>query len=208
MTDAVQHIEQTSSSSIPNPGSHAVQFYESEGYLAGSVATFLASGFAQGRPGIVVATDWHRREIAKELRQRGFDLTYLQREHQLVMIDARQTLESFLVDGVPDESLFRATIEALVRRATLYSGGTRPQVFGEMVDLLWRDGQQSAAIQLETYWNAFGRDHEFDLLCAYGLNGFGTAADGPGLAEVCRQHTHVIPTERYTQVNADRKSVV
>jgi signal transduction histidine kinase len=119
------------------------------------------------------------------------------------MPDARNTLERFMVGGAPDDAHFRDTIEPLLRQSTLRSGGRRPNVFGEMVDLLWRDGQRSAAIQLEECWNDLALHHEFDLLCAYAMDGFGSAADGAGFSSVCRQHSRVIPTEQFTQVADD-----
>src|SRR5689334_22034725 len=130
MTSALQRADDERADGTGSSGSHAVQFYESDSYLTATVASFLAAGLAEGRPAIVVATEQHRREIGSELRKRGFDLAYLQREHQLVMADARGTLERFMVGGAPDDAHFRDTIEPLLRQSTLRSGGRRPNVFG------------------------------------------------------------------------------
>jgi len=182
-----------------------VQFYETDDYLVGAGATFLAAGIADGRACVVVATEAHRRELANELRRHGLDVTLLDREYQLVMIDAAQTLATFMIGGMPDELLVRAAVEPMLRRAALHSRGGRPLVFGEMVDLLWRGGDKAAALSLESIWNDVTRRYEMDLLCSYRLDGFANAADAAGFSEVCRGHSVVVPTERFTEVGDEER---
>ncbi len=40
-------------------------------------------------------------------------------------------------------------------------------MFGEMVALLWADGQTGAAVDLEAMWNELASQYSFSLLCAY-----------------------------------------
>ena len=187
------------------PSSHAVQFYESDDYLVGAVATFLATGIAEGRAGVVVATEAHRRDIARELHRHGFDVAFLDREYQLVMVDAGRALASFMIGGMPDELLARASVDPVLRRAALNSNGGRPIVYGEMVDILWSGGDRAAAIRLEEIWNELARYHPMDLLCSYRLDGFASAADSAGFADVCRAHSVVVPTERFTEIGDEER---
>jgi hypothetical protein len=60
-----------------------------------------------------------------------------------------------------------------------------------------REGKCEAAIRLEGLWNELAATHTFELLCAYGMNGFHKEAHYPQFAEICGTHTKVIPTERY-----------
>ena len=70
-----------------------------------------------------------------------------------------------------------------------------------MVDLLWRDGDRTAAIVLEELWNEAGRAHAFSLLCAYVMANFYKGGDGASFADVCCAHTHVLPAESAVRVD-------
>ena len=74
---------------------------------------------------------------------------------------------------------------------------TNVQVFGEMVALLWAEGNSEAAIQLEKLWNSLAKVKPFTLCCAYPLNGFARHVHGAPFLEACAEHSHVIPAESY-----------
>jgi hypothetical protein len=64
-------------------------------------------------------------------------------------------------------------------------------VFGEMVALLWEDGNHEAALQLEDLWNDLLNDQAFDLHCAYPRHILENA-DLVMLRSICDGHSHVI----------------
>jgi hypothetical protein len=70
-----------------------------------------------------------------------------------------------MVRDIPDPVLFDATIGAIVERAA--RGGRTVRLFGEMVALLWADGNVTGALALETLWNGMAANRRFFLLCAY-----------------------------------------
>ncbi|MFI5242589.1 MAG: ATP-binding protein, partial [Gemmatimonadales bacterium] len=106
---------------------------------------------------------------------------------------------------VPDRVRFRAVIEPLVRRAGKPLHHPHVRAYGEMVDLLAKDGNSSASIRLEGFWNELVAEFDFDLLCGYALANFANASDALNFQEICRQHSHIAPTERYTQVNESER---
>ena len=59
--------------------------------------------------------------------------------------------------------------------------GGRPnctvRIYGQMVDVLWKNGQQEAAIRLETLWNQLANTQAFSLLCGYAMGQFYTDAN-------------------------------
>jgi len=73
------------------------------------------------------------------------------------------------------------------------------RAFGEMVNLLWCEGNGGAALALESLWNALSDTHSFSLLCGYGLQRFDDAADSAIFSAICAEHTHVVPTEQYVE---------
>jgi PAS domain S-box-containing protein len=128
---------------------------------------------------------------------RGTDVKSAIDSGRLTLLDAAETLSSFCVDGSPDWDRFRTKIGGLIEQKRVETGGARVRAYGEMVDLLWKDGRQRQAINLEEMWNDLGRLHQFTLLCAYVMGNFFKEADGAHFEEICKIHTHVVPTERY-----------
>ena len=61
-----------------------------------------------------------------------------------------------------------------------------------MVDVLWQNDQQEAAIRLETLWNQLANTEAFSLLCGYAIGHFYKDAN---FQEVCRHHTHVVSAD-------------
>src|SRR5438094_350310 len=93
---------------------HAVRFYENEKSLAQIVAEFLARGFREDSPGIVVATPTQRAAILRELVVRGVDVVSMQRSADLILLDARDTLSSIVADGKLDVNAFTDVMTAVI----------------------------------------------------------------------------------------------
>ena len=182
------------------PG-HMVQFYDDDTFLIAAVAEFLAGGLAGGQSLIVIATPDHRRDFALRLQSRGFDVDRAAAEGRLTMLDARETLDTFMVDSMPNAERFTARIGSAVAKCS--SASERPciRAYGEMVDLLWKDGNVIAAVRLEELWNELADRHAFSLLCAYSMSNFDRADHQGSFSAICREHDHVFPTERYTQAD-------
>jgi DcmR-like sensory protein len=175
------------SSPVP-PNPHAVRFYESNRSLAVIVAEFLHGGFADDLPGIVVATPTLRAAVLRELSNRSLDIVELQRSETLLMLDARDMLATFMVDGKPDETRFMEGMSKVIERACRGRSDCPVRIFGQMVDVLWQEDQQEAAIRLEVLWNELAQTKSYSLLCGYAMGHFYKDAK---LDEVCAQHTRV-----------------
>ena len=182
-----------------NPHRHAVQFYESAEFLVRSVSDYLHAGLKANEPGIIIATPEHRDGIAGELTARGVDLASVRARGMLTELDAHTTLQSFMLNGNPDGTRFTATIAPLFEAARRRPGAGRVRAYGEMVNLLWCEGNGGGALALESLWNRLSDTHEFSLLCGYGLERFDDAADAAIFSAICAEHTHVVPTERYVE---------
>jgi hypothetical protein len=165
---------------------HAVRFYEDDTSLCRIVSNFLAEGIAAGQPGLVIATEAHNECILENLRAAGIDAAALQRKHVLLMLDAREMLTRFMDDGLPDPERFRSVATAALQRVA--GGGDKTiRAYGEMVDLLWKDGKSAASIKLEMLWNKLAGTHDFSLLCGYAMGNFYKDVT---VEDVCRHHTH------------------
>jgi hypothetical protein len=60
---------------------------------------FVGGGLSAGDAAVVVATPAHRHELEKRLTAMGHDLAFLRLQHQLLLLDAEETLSRFMVDG-------------------------------------------------------------------------------------------------------------
>jgi signal transduction histidine kinase len=184
----------------PEPHSHAVQFYESEDFLYQAVGQFLAAGIAAGDRLIVIATAQHNAAFIERLT--SLKLEAVLASGQLLLLDARTTLARFMVDGAPDPDKFRELLGATLAAARAHGHETaRVRAYGEMVDLLWKDGNASAALSLEELWNEEGARHSFELLCAYAMGSFYREGDHERFLHVCGSHSHVFPTESFLQLD-------
>src|SRR3954447_4714378 len=81
---------------------HFVQFYESDKFLVEAVGGFIGTALEAGDAGIVIATPAHRIGINRHLAARGVDVSAARAEGRLVVLDAADTLDQFMVDGSPD----------------------------------------------------------------------------------------------------------
>ena len=169
---------------------HAVQFYGTDHSLLTTVAGFLAEGLVIGQPAIAVATGVHRRGIVEYLGKRFIDCNRAVRDGDLILLDAEATLDLFMVGDEPDPDLFEENVGRLVQQAMHGRPRVILRAYGEMVDVLWKQGRSEAAIKLEMLWNKLAGRYDFALLCGYAMGSF--YKQTKQLEDVIAQHTHVI----------------
>jgi len=163
---------------------HIVHFYEDEAELAGTVAKYVRDGLVAGGAAVVIATKAHRRELIAELH--GVDLTAALAAGSLSFFDAELTLRALMPSGRIDRDSFRAVIAPAIDRAA--AGGRHVYAFGEMVALLWADGDVASVIELESLWNELAAELRFALLCAYPSAAVAGPEHAEALQHVCRLH--------------------
>jgi hypothetical protein len=177
---------------------HFVQFFELDEFIVNEVAEYMIHGLKSGDSCIVVATCDHAREIQKIVGLCASDLKRAIDDGKLVILDAEETLEKLLTDGVPDPDKFNDVIGTLVGEAALRDG--RIRIFGEMVGVLCSRGQYDDAVKLEGLWNDLRRVHPFSLFCAYSLAHLDHLDTDDCMGSICSGHTRIIPTESYSSI--------
>ncbi|MBF6590924.1 MAG: MEDS domain-containing protein [Ktedonobacterales bacterium] len=180
---------------------HFVQFYESDDFLITSLADYVRAGLEAGDACVVIATPAHRESLEQRLLADGLDLAAARTRGAYLPRDASATLAKILRGDMPAPERFASVVSGVLARAA--KGGRRIRVFGEMVALLWAEGNQTAAIHLEALWNELQATtpQPFVLFCGYAMHGFVGEAQRSAFAEVCHQHARVIPHERYTTLS-------
>jgi hypothetical protein len=107
---------------------------------------------------------------------------------ELCDLDASATLGLFMRNGWPDEGLFLKVIGQIIQAAQ----GNKPvRIYGEMVAVLWAEGNALAAIHLERLWNKLGSQRNFTLLCGYPSSAFQRADMDFAFEDVCVCHSQI-----------------
>jgi hypothetical protein len=148
-----------------SPSDHVVQVYNNDHTFLNLLEGFVTSGFAANDCVIVIATDEHQHALEERLRFKGHNVFELKLQDQYIQLNARETLGEFMINNWPDEILFRHMINRFVARARTRNRNVR--LFGEMVALLWGQGNIAATVQLENLWNKICQDEGLSLFCAY-----------------------------------------
>ncbi|HTM18001.1 MAG TPA: ATP-binding protein [Terracidiphilus sp.] len=193
----------------PAVQAHAVQFYEDDTVFIESLGEFVGAALGAGGACIVISTQDHHRKLIENLCDNSIDMARILAEGRYIHLDARRTLDTFMVQGRPDRQRFWNEIEPLVERAksTLRPGVQTIAAFGEMVALLWAEGSHQAAIELEHLWNELIQQHNVRLRCAYPAGSFAQQSYSDMFDTICSQHSALIPSESYTDLeNADERN--
>jgi hypothetical protein len=170
-----------------HPGSsHLVKFYDYESQLINSLSEFIAQGLANEETCIVIATERHRNKLEKQLAGKG--VLSLKTKDQFIVLDACETLDSFMVGDMTDWDKFRENVEIIVAEAARQ--GKPIRAFGEMVAILWQSGNTKAVMKLEQFWNNLAHKYEFYLYCAYPMIHFDSSVHRTEAEQICKLHSH------------------
>lgn len=151
------------------PCDHVIQIYENDERFIQVLSQFVCGGLAAGDGVIVIATPQHLDALRAKVAQSGINTDdYL--NSQYFPLVAQETLARFMIDGLPDEKLFNEIIASLISRVR--ANGRRIRAFGEMVAVLWAEGNTRATFRLEHLWYKFCQNELFCLFCAYPKSGF------------------------------------
>jgi anti-sigma regulatory factor (Ser/Thr protein kinase) len=141
-------------------GGHLVHFYATDTELIDVAGEFLTDGLRAGESCLVVATPNHCRDLQARCDPNGG----ARLEGRLILIDAVDTLRLFMADGSPIATDFNAAIMGILQRLP---ADTPRRVYGEMVGVLWSEGNVAGAINVEALWNALAARMSFSLFCGY-----------------------------------------
>jgi MEDS: MEthanogen/methylotroph, DcmR Sensory domain len=174
---------------------HFVQFYKAdEPLLNRNVGNFLWDGLLRGDGLLVIATRQRRESLSSHLSRLGADVALARQEGQLAMLDARDVLARFMVNGQPDWDLFQAAIGDALQLARPRVANATISAYGEMVGVLWEAGETEAAIRLEDCWNRLLHCGGITLFCGYPIDVFANDFESGRLHDVLCAHSKILPT--------------
>jgi hypothetical protein len=89
---------------------------------------------------------------------------------------------------MPSEVLFEQVIGGLVTQ--LRDRHRTVRAFGEMVGILWADGNRAATLRLEELWHQYCQREGLVLYCAYRRDAF--ASEAGAMQQICAAHSRLI----------------
>ena len=181
----------------PGPSGHIVQLYQEADFYGEAISHFAAEGFLRGESIIIVATQPNWANISTRLRSKGADPTEYIGRGQLTVLDADATLPRFLTDGMPDAGTFKDLAAATIERAR--AGGKFPRVrwWGEMVNVLYVNGNQRASTRLEELFDEVAHEQSIAIFCSFLMDKYDPKIYDHDFGDVWRTHRQVIPAEDY-----------
>ena len=183
----------------PGETGHIVQLYQDDDFYGEAISHFAAEGIARGDSIILVATKPHWEIISRRLEARGLEVARLFREGQLTLLDADDTLPKFMAGNDPDGSIFKPLARQTIARAR--AGGKFPRVrwWGEMVNVLYVNGNPRGSNRLEEFFDEVAHQESISIFCSFLMDKFDPKIYDEAFGNVCRTHSHVIPTDDYTR---------
>jgi hypothetical protein len=194
------------------PRDHIVQLYQDQQFLNRAVCRFAAGAIANGEGVILVPTAAHWEAFRPRLEAEGVDVKGSQERGQLTIVDADELLPHFMRDAMPDAPLFLGLAADVIANAQ--GGGRYPNVrwWGEMVNILWEQGNVAASMSLEDQFDRLAKHHEIAIFCSFVMDNFNSEVHSRLLPRLGQNHSHLIPVEDYARLeravsNALRQTV-
>ncbi len=171
---------------------HSVHFYKTHDALIDRLCGVVCSGLLIGNSVLIVCTEEHRTQLIKALERLEVNVRDYARKGRFSICDATEMLAMFMVDGLPDSRLFMSSVGKLLADAKKAARSREKTltVFGEMVAVLWEQGNKAGALALEDLWNGLMQERVFHLHCAY--PGWLFSKDETEFDDICAAHSHVL----------------
>jgi DNA-binding NarL/FixJ family response regulator len=177
----------------PANGRHEAVFYSDDRQLLDHLSRFVGAALNAGNGAVVVATGAHREGLQRSLQASGVDIAAALEQGRYIAVDADELLSGCMVNGVLEPNAFLQGFGQLIPKAASAVKTEHPRVavFGEGPDLLWKQGNATAAIQDEKLGNQLVEMYAVDILCGYSLNNIRGVAAVDVLQEICAEHSAV-----------------
>lgn len=172
-----------------------MQLYQDQDFFGEAVACFAAEGLARDESIILVATQPHWKNVSRRLVSRGFDVAALSRRHQLTVLDADLTLPKFMAGNTPDARMFKGLAEQTIDKARAGGKFARVRWWGEMVNVLYVDGNKRGSHRLEQLFDEVAHEQSIAVFCSFLMDKYDPRIYAEDFGNVCRTHSHVISAE-------------
>ena len=182
------------------PRDHIVQLYQDQQFLNRAVCRFAAGAIANGEGVILVPTAAHWEAFRPRLVAEGVDVEGAQTRGQLTVVDADELLPRFMRDAMPDAPVFLGLAADVIANARGQDRYPKVRWWGEMVNVLWEQGNVAASMSLEDQFDRLAKHHEIAIFCSFVMDNFNSEVHSRLLPRLRQNHSHLIPVEDYARL--------
>jgi hypothetical protein len=182
------------------PRDHIVQLYQDQQFLNRAVCRFAAGAIANGEGVILVPTAAHWEAFRPSLEAEGVDVRAAQGSGQLTVVDADELLPRFMKDTMPDAPVFLGLAGDAIDKARGEARYPKIRWWGEMVNVLWEQGNVAASMNLEDQFDRLAKYHEIAIFCSFVMDNFNSEVHSRLLPRLGQSHSHLIPVEDYARL--------
>ena len=182
------------------PRDHIVQLYQDQQFLNRAVCRFAAGAIANGEGVILVPTAAHWEAFRPRLEAEGVDVKDAQARGQLTVVDADELLPRFMRDAMPDAPVFLGLAADVIAHARGQDRYPKVRWWGEMVNVLWEQGNVAASMSLEDQFDRLAKHHEIAIFCSFVMDNFNSEVHSRLLPRLGQNHSHLIPVEDYARL--------
>jgi hypothetical protein len=182
------------------PRDHIVQLYQDQQFLNRAVCRFAAGAIANGEGVILVPTAAHWEAFRPRLEAEGVDVEAAQARGQLNVVDADELLPHFMRDAMPDAPVFLGLAAEVIANARGQDRYPKVRWWGEMVNILWEQGNVAASMSLEDQFDRLAKHHEIAIFCSFIMDNFNSEVHSRLLPRLGQNHSHLIPVEDYARL--------
>jgi hypothetical protein len=182
------------------PRDHIAQLYQDQQFLNRAVCRFAAGAIANGEGVILVPTAAHWEAFRPRLEAEGVDVEAAQTRGQLTVVDADELLPRFMRDAMPDAPVFLGLAAEVIVNARAQARYPRVRWWGEMVNVLWEQGNVAASMSLEDQFDRLAKHHEIAIFCSFVMDNFNSEVHTRLLPRLGQNHSHLIPVEDYARL--------
>jgi prepilin-type processing-associated H-X9-DG protein len=113
------------------------------------------------------------------------------------MLDADEMLPRFMRGNDPQGNIFKPLAKETIAKAR--AGGKFPRVrwWGEMVNVLYVDGNARGSNRLEQFFDEVAHEESVAIFCSFLMDKFDPKIYDEAFGHVCSTHSHVIPAQDY-----------
>lgn len=143
----------------------SLQFYDDVAPLVSDLGRAMCVALDQGQAVLCAVADSTRLMLEEQLTKRGIDVSDARTRGQYVHLDGADVLRQITHNGRPDPARFREVVGWEVERLVNEYPGV--WMYGELAAILWSQGFERGAIELDRLWASVAESEPVVLCVAF-----------------------------------------
>ncbi|HEY6599679.1 MAG TPA: MEDS domain-containing protein [Pseudomonadales bacterium] len=148
---------------MPRDNPISLQFYEEVAPLLNELARAMCIALDQKHAVLCAVSEGTRLLLEEQAAKRGIDVAAARERGQCVFLDGVDLLSEITLRGMPDPVRFHEVIGGHVKRLVRDYAGV--WMYGELAAIMWGQGVERGAIELDRLWASLA-ESEPVVLCA------------------------------------------